>query len=443
MLPPRTHRTTRAARLTDTSISTRPPAVALFAATSLVIGLSVGFGLGLWLLLARVWGVGLFGVSWLALVQVHGSLQLFGFAGLFAMGVALHALPRFRGAGPPRKELVGVAYLGTLGGLALRSVAQPVPDLSGRSTLLLIGGALLCLGALAFSVAAVRALATGSNPHRPDELLIGAGICALPIAALLVALEMMGNAPAVVDQGTDDRALWVMLLGSLSTLIVGMWARLAPGFVASAPPRPRWLITGGLLWFAGVLVQALGSALGPWLLLAGFAVLTHAIGVFRTGIARQPLHGHARVTRIGVRSAFGWAFIGLAIIAAGTSGVATAYLQVSAGRHALALGFVTLMIYAVASRALPAFLGRRVWSLRLQVATLAVANLAVAMRVGPQLIEGTGAPSDAIVGLSGLLAYTALVLLTLNVVRTLRGPGAQAVTAGVPVPIEIRFGRGR
>jgi len=411
----------------------------VFAATSLVIGLSVGFGLGLWLLLARVWGVNLFGTSWLALVQVHGSLQLFGFAGLFAMGVALHALPRFRGAEPPRRELVWIAYLGTVGGLAFRSVAQPMPDLPGRSTLLLIGGALLCLGALAFSVAAVRSLVTGRNPHRPDELLIGAGICALPIAALLVALEMAGTAPVLVDQGTDDRALWVMLLGSLTTLILGVWARLAPGFVAAVPAQPRPLIAGGTLWLAGVATQALGLAVGPWLLLLGFSVLAHAIGVFGAGIAHQPLRGHARLTRIGVRSAFLWAFVGLAIIAAGTVGVASSYLQVSAARHALALGFVSLMIYAVASRALPAFLDRRSWSPRLQVGTLAVANLGVGLRVGPQLFEGTGAPSDAIVGLSGLLAYIALVLFALNVIRTLRGPSTVAVAASAPVPISIRF----
>lgn len=403
----------------------------------------MGFGLGLWLLLARVWGVSMFGTNWLALVQVHGLLQLFGFAGLFAMGVALHALPRFRGAAPAPTALVWMAYLGTLGGLALRSIAQPTPDLPARSAVLLIGGALLCVGTLAFSVAALRSLVTGRNPHRPDELLIGAGICALPIAALLVALEMARSASVIVDQGTDDRALWVMLLGSLGTLIFGVWARVAPGFVASMPAKPRLLISGGTFWLAGVLTQALGMALGPWLLLAGLAALTGAMGVFGAGIARQPLHGHARLTRIGVRSAFLWALVGLAILAAGTLELASSYLQVSAARHALALGFVTLMIYVVASRALPAFLGRRLWSLRLQAATLAVANLAVAMRVGPQLVEGTGAPSDAFVALSGILAYIALVLFTLNVMRTLRGPTAQVLAAGVPVPVEIRFNRSR
>ncbi|MHB8632037.1 MAG: hypothetical protein ACYC9W_08935, partial [Candidatus Limnocylindria bacterium] len=162
---------------TPASIRTRPPAVALFAATSLLLAVTVGFSLGLWLLLARVWGVSLFGANWLVLVQVHGLLQLFGFAGLFAMGVALHALPRFRGAASPPTALWLTAYLGILGGLALRAVAQPVPDLPGRGALLLIGGALLCAGALAFSGAALRALATGRNPHRPDELLIGSAVC--------------------------------------------------------------------------------------------------------------------------------------------------------------------------------------------------------------------------------------------------------------------------
>ncbi|HEY8656265.1 MAG TPA: NnrS family protein [Candidatus Limnocylindria bacterium] len=417
--------------------------VALFAATSLALGLSVGFGLGLWLLLARVWGVGLLGAPWLALVQVHGSVQLFGFAGLFAMGVALHAVPRFRGAAPVPTPLVGIAYAGTLVGLVVRSSAQVSPDLPARSAFLLVGGALLVLGTLSFGVGAIRSLVAGRNPHRPDELLIGAGICAIPIAALLVALEMVGAAPVIVDQPTDDRAVWVMLLGGLSTLVLGVWARLAPGFVASKPASARPLIAGAICWFAGVFALALGLTLGPWLLLAGFGVITGAIGVFGAGIARQPLHGHARLTRIGVRSAFLWAFVGLAIIAAQTRGVLDSYFQVSAARHALALGFVTLMVIAVAARVLPAFLGRDPWDLHLQAATLAVANLGIALRVGPQVVAASGATSDALVGLSGALTYVALVLFTLNVVRTIRGPSVPPARPSAATPIEVRFGPGR
>ena len=76
---------------------------------------------------------------------------------------------------------------------------------------------------------------------------------------------------------------------------------------------------------------------------------------------------------------------------------------------------------------------------RLQVVTLALANLAVAARVGPQLFEFGGPSSDAVVGLSGLLAYAALVLFTINVVRTLRGPVEPPPAQGGSVPMELRL----
>lgn len=417
--------------------------IPVFVATSLATGLTVGFGLGLWLLLSRVWGVTLLGANWLTLVQVHGLLQLFGFAGLFAMGIALHALPRFRGAAPPPAALVWIAYLGIVGGLAVRGVAQPTTDLPARTWILIIGGVLLCVGALSFAIAALRTLATGRNPHRPDELLIGAGICAIPAAAVLVALEMAGSASAVVAQSVDDRAIWVMLLGALATLIFGVWARVAPGFVAAVPATPRPLLFGGGLWLLGVLAQAFAMAAGPWLLLVGAALLVRAIGVFGAGIARQPLHGDARLTRLGVRSAFVWLFVGLAILAAGRLGLAGSYFQVSAARHALALGFVTLMIYAVASRVLPAFTGRRLWSRRLQAFTLVIGNVAVALRVAAQLVPDGGPLGAAINGSSGILAYSALVLFAANAVRMWRGASSRVVVAGTPVPLELHFTRAR
>ena len=418
----------------------RVPSVALFVATALSIALTAGFGLGLWLLLARVWGVTLFGANWLALVQVHGLLQLFGFAGLFATGIGLHAIPRFRGASAPGPPLVFTIYALTLTGLALRAIAQPTPDLPGRDAVLAIAGVLLIIGTSVFATTALRALAGGRNPHRADELLMGAGIGALPVAALLVALEMIGTTPVIVDQPTDDRALSVMLLGSLATMIFGVWARLAPGFIASAPPRPRPLIGGAVAWLLGIALFSVGVPAGVWLMLVGFALVTVAVGLFGPSIARQPIAGHARLTRIGVRSAFAWAFIGLAILGLESVGLVTSYLQISAARHALGLGFVTLMIYAVASRALPAFLGRRLWSDRLQVVTLTLANVGVAARVGPQLLGAGGAASDALIGLSGLIAYAALALFAVNVMRTVRGPSDPPPAQGVAVPIEMRLG---
>ena len=52
------------------------PAVAIFTAGALAIALTAGFGLGVWLLLARTAGVGTFGVPWVVVVQVHGTAPL-------------------------------------------------------------------------------------------------------------------------------------------------------------------------------------------------------------------------------------------------------------------------------------------------------------------------------------------------------------------------------
>ena len=416
------------------------PTLAVFAVTALAIALTAGFGLGLWLLLARVWGLTLFGANWLALVQVHGLIQLFGFAGLFAMGIGLNAIPRFRGGPSTSPRLGWAVYVLTLAGLALRAIAQPMPELPGRDAFLAIGGASLVTGTSLFAASALRSLRGDRNPHRADELLMAAGIAILPVGALLVALEMLGTTPVTVDQATDDRALWVMLLGSLATMIFGVWARLAPGFIASVPFRRRPLIAGGAVWLLGVALFALGVGAGAVAMLAGLAMVTVAVGLFAPSIARQRLAGHARLTRIGVRSAFAWAFAGLAILAVGPLGVADSYLQISAARHALGLGFVTLMIYAVASRALPAFLGRRLWSARLQVITLTLANVGVAARVIPQLLGAGGAASAALIGLSGLIAYTALVLFAINVLRTVRGPSGSAPAPGAAVPIKLHLG---
>lgn len=423
-------------------------AVAVFSATALATALVAGFGLGVWLLLARTWGVPLFGASWLVLVQVHGLVQLFGFAGLFLMGVALHALPRFRGAPPAPARLVIVIFAATLTGLAVRALAQPFPDGPVRGSALTAGALLLTIGTGCFAAAALRILGSGRNPHRADELVIAAGVLAMPVAAALEVVAVAGRVPSTIAQTADDRVLAAMLLGSLATAIVGVWARLAPGFVATPPARAAQLLAGAATWFAGVAAIVAGWPIGPWLLLGGLSLLTVALGVFGPSIARQPLAGAARLTRLAVRSAFAWAFIGVALIAVAGLGTEPAGPLISAARHALGLGFVTMMIYGVGSRALPAFLGRRLWSDRLQLATILLTDLAVALRVGLQSIPsgpggslGAAAESvaNAVVGLSGLIAYAALVAFAVNVARTVRGPLRPAAPPDGPVRIDATF----
>ena len=419
----------------------RIPAVAVFTATAFLIALTAGAGLGVWLLLARLYGVPLFDVSWVVVAQVHGLIQLFGFVGLVAMGVGLHIVPRFRGAPSPPAPLVAAIYVATLSGLVLRAVAQPATALPGRDLFLMAGALAMVVGTALFAFAVLRALASGKNEHRPDEIVIAVGVCLLPAGAFMAGIGVLG-APLIVDRVSDDRTLWLMLLGAYAVMIFGVWARLAPAFAASVPVRYPALFTGVALWLAAVALLIVGVAVGPWALLGGLALITYGLGVFGRTIAMQRLAGHARLTQLAVRSAFLWAFVGVfVLIASGAVLIGDGYLVTSAARHAFALGFVTLMIFGVGARAIPAFLGRPLRSPVLQLAAIALTNAGVALRVLPQALGASDPVSAGLVGLSGALAYAGLLAFALNIARTLAARPVAAISPHGAVPIHVRLTR--
>src|SRR5690242_1933688 len=99
-----------------------PSSPFIWWATGLAV--SAGFGLGMLLFLHLATGQAA-GLWWVAAVQAHGHIQVFGWAGMFALGVGLYFLPRLRGCPPPAPSAVRAAAWLLGSGLALRALAQP------------------------------------------------------------------------------------------------------------------------------------------------------------------------------------------------------------------------------------------------------------------------------------------------------------------------------
>ncbi len=98
-------------------------------------------------------------------------------------------------------------------------------------------------------------------------------------------------------------------------------------------------------------------------------------------------------------------------------------------RHSFFLGFITLLIMGMAVRMLPGFVQKNGVAYPHHVLWLAVlGNLAALLRVAPIAVQGTGLASDEELfgvlmngfGLSGLVALLALILFSVNIVKTLR-----------------------
>src|SRR5450759_4152412 len=98
--------------------------VAPMLKTALLMGAGGGFLLATVLTLSRAFSVPL-GVWWEAVAQAHGHLQLYGWAGLFVLGVALYFLPRLRGTPLVGARLVPWLLGSMIVGLVLRAVSQP------------------------------------------------------------------------------------------------------------------------------------------------------------------------------------------------------------------------------------------------------------------------------------------------------------------------------
>ncbi|MGH2345905.1 MAG: hypothetical protein ACRDG4_11805, partial [Chloroflexota bacterium] len=101
------------------------PAWQRFVVASVALALTAGFGLGAGLMAAEASHLSI-GLWWLAAAQAHGHVQVFGWIGLMVIGVAIHVLPRLRGAPLGHVAVVRVLFLLLVVGLIGRAVTQPL-----------------------------------------------------------------------------------------------------------------------------------------------------------------------------------------------------------------------------------------------------------------------------------------------------------------------------
>jgi hypothetical protein len=407
---------------------------------ALVIGLSLGFSTGTAMFWLPALGIPV-GQVWVTHTQAHGVAQLFGWAGLFVMGVAYHVVPRFRNGliSFPWSQRIVLALI--LLGIGLRFVGQTAPALEFRSLLLMASGGSLALGICLFAAVVGHALWQGTAPHGPPEAWLWMG--------LLWAVAAVGlHLAAVVQMASEDLVaappflsgafVQAALVGFVGNFIFGTSLRAIPAFM-SLPPLHQgrgWLAL--LALNGGVALTIAGWLLGPaprvmviaaLLELLGFVAFVAAMRLY----SRRPDRKAYTLGAYGryewyLRAAYGWLLVAGAL----QTWNAVAYLWPAAGPpinlaapalHTLALGFVTMSIMGMAVRMLPIFEGAVVPLHGLMDGAFALLNAAVLLR----LAYGTIPFPAAWVGLalSGSLATLALVCFSVVVWRTLHPSSRQ------------------
>jgi hypothetical protein len=407
---------------------------------SLAIAILGGFPLGILAALGGGRDVGL-GFRWPAVVQGHAHLQLVGFVGLFIVGMAYHILPRFKGTALalPRLALPSIVLLAA--GSVLRVVAQPWADAEPFAALLVLSGVLELSGAVVFTAIVIATMRGTPRKNYDRYLIVGASwFVAASLANLILLIEVALERTTFVPASRSAPLLEMYLLGFISVFILGVSVRVLPHFLSLRPPAVRYLTPALFIFNAGLVVlvgagwlDAYSSWSRPqWLeavaasALAVAAVLfVWALNLHRRSV-REPTGPPPGRHELLIRTAYVWLLVAVGIelfyAARGALGdFRPDFLQDGAARHALALGFITQMIFGVGSRALPAFAGKRLYSQRLVLVVWFTLNAAVLMRVGHALFPWGGAMFrfDHIAAAGGI-ALLASIAFSYNIWRTLR-----------------------
>src|SRR5262249_21108206 len=105
-------------------------------------------------------------------IQAHGNAQLYGWAGLFIIGIAGHSLPRMLQRPSPAPRLARSVFGLILAGLVLGLVAQPLAIHPSLAPLFPLAMALQWLGVTLFASYVLR---TVRGPRQPWAGFVLAG----------------------------------------------------------------------------------------------------------------------------------------------------------------------------------------------------------------------------------------------------------------------------
>ncbi|HLG62403.1 MAG TPA: hypothetical protein VKY19_10745 [Ktedonosporobacter sp.] len=461
--------TTRSTGATANGVVRQEPfsRVAPLLKSALLFGAGGGFVLATVLTLTRAFSLPA-GSWWTPLVQAHGHLQLFGWAGLFVLGVALHFLPRLRGASLALPGLLPWLLGALVSGLLLRACSQPLLAITGAEIwriLLVISGVLECVALVgAVALLAMTALHGPSLANRQafQQILpfIVMAFGSLGLASVINLVNVIQAASSgSVPPANDDLNVTLGLLGFLVPMALAMSARSLPMYsgLEAFPQKLMWPLA--ITYCLGLMLLCAGTMMSaPWsgIITGGGMIGMGAVVILFVGIFLRLMRSRGRLPRkvtelapapqavansyrakvtkerkdygpfvLLVASAYLWAVLGGTLLV--VDGVmqlmgAGPILALDAIRHSFAIGFIALLICGVAPRMISGFSGGNIMSPKLVRATLWLGNSAALLRVGSLLVapllalfQGTGYTIVAVTfGLSGPIGLALAICLAVN-----------------------------
>ncbi len=363
-----------------------------------------------------------------AWIQAHGQAQVFGWIGSFILGIGFYSIPKMRRAQPFAMWEAWTCWGMWTSGVLLRWVAT-VYEWHWRVALPVSAGLELLAFLIFFKTVSSHRPAASSD-GKPAKLerwiyvvIAGTvGLLATLVANLAASIKigLHGTTPAF-GEGFDQRFLVLMAWGFMVPFVWGFSARWLPTFIGLRAICERGLMRLIAVNTAGVLVAMFGFFRVAVIVLLAAAIMSLlAIRVAFPAVQRAKTQGVHKSFPYFVRMAYAW------LIVAAALGVWAAFAHNPVGiwgasRHALTVGFVATMVFAIGQRALPAFSGMRLlYSPKLMGLCLSLLALGCLLRVSSEVLAYQNIIQSAwkLLPISAVVELTAVTVFAVNMIGT-------------------------
>jgi len=410
-----------------------------FFKAGIVIVLTLGAVWGAWLLL-RIAITGRFSAASLHDINAHGHAQIFGWVGLFVMGFAYQAFPRFKHATLAWPNLAFGTLWMMIAGLVVRSVAQPAAVFFPWAAWPAIGASVLEILAIGCFVAII--LKTWQQSREPLAFYDGYILCALFWFFVQAVCESIYLAATLASAGKELITLvgtWQPALRDLQIhgfallMILGVSQRIFHHFYGLPRPNPTLSRVILVILNLAIVGEVAGSILmqtaGPaWSKVWYGSVLALVVS---TIVLVSNWHIFSRTAEPDrslkfLRAAYLWLFLSMAMLvavplyqfqilpalapASGAAQIGFSHAYHGAIRHAITAGFISLMIMGVSSKVVPTLNGVASQALTPLWGPFILVNLGCSLRVLGQTATDFNSSAFTIAGVSGLLEVAGLAL---------------------------------
>jgi hypothetical protein len=432
-----------------------------FILAALAVVLTVGAGWGMMLL----WQIGMRGSftgGSLFHVNAHGHAQIFGWVGLFIMGMGYRLFPGFWGSTHAvRSREAALAFGLMLGGIVLATAGMSVPGETWSQLLAATGGTLELAAIMIYGWQMLRIERSRTVPRDPADGFI---LVALAWFAAQTAMNLW-HTHRTLSAATEDALIWqvsayqaplrdMQVHGMAVMMILGVSLKLLPRWfrLNSAPARRNWMACSAmtLAVIAECLIfvayrwtghHALAALLMvPWIMLAaGVAVVALPWRLWQPLVARDGVPDRSAKF---IRIAYAWLALSLTMLLAlpvyqALSGIPFSHAYYGAIRHAITVGFISMMILGMGARILTRRSGEGAGGLAPLWLPWVLVNVGCALRVSLQTATDFYPTAYTFVGISGVLELTGITIWAMEIVRLVRAGSAwQSPTLATETPAQ-------